>query len=503
MGALKMIHDKTSRFKAFFSNRLSKIHAGSHVDEWRYVDSANNPADHTSRGIAAHESEKWANFHHGPDFLKQPEDDWPITILQRPNTSFTASVLAMAAAPVHAVPPHLQFILFLADKNGKWIKKLRIIAVARKAAKRWRKAISARTRKEKGEIPEIFPITATDIEEAELDLIRAIQCKYFHLEMEELTKKGVIDHNIASKCKKSSALRPHNPFVDGDGILRVGSRIMHADVSYDAKFPAILPPKDDNVRALIRHFHQLEHHAGPKHTLSVIRSRFWINQGLQATKSTLHLCVGCQRLFKRPASQMMAPLPPKRVTPAAPFEETGVDLLGPVLVKMNGRADHKTWVAVFTCMASRAVHAEVVFKIDADSMVNAISRFSARRPGVRRFTSDRGTNLVGANGILKKQMEAWNASSSAELQRRGLQWDFIPASTPHYGGVWERVVALFKKRLLSATAGDVLYLDVFNTYLVEIEGILNRRPLTALSTDSSDATVVGGTCRNEIPLKAS
>ena len=161
--------------------------------------------------------------------------------------------------------------------------------------------------------------------------------------------------------------------------------------------------------------------------------------------------------------------------------------MGHFLVKMNGRADHKVWIAVFTCFVSRAVHVELLFNMSADAMVNAIIRFAARRPGIRRFTSDCGTNLTGANNILKKEMEAWNRSSTSILQRRGLQWDFITPRTPHYGGVWERIVGLFKRHLASISSGAVLHVDTFNTAVVEVEGILNRRPLTALSDDPSDS----------------
>ena len=67
-----MIFDSTTRYKAFFDNRLSKIHAGSTINEWNYVDSANNPADFTSRGIRAHVTEKWRFFHGGPAWVKLP-----------------------------------------------------------------------------------------------------------------------------------------------------------------------------------------------------------------------------------------------------------------------------------------------------------------------------------------------------------------------------------------------------------------------------------------------
>ena len=127
----------------------------------------------------------------------------------------------------------------------------------------------------------------------------------------------------------------------------------------------------------------------------------------------------------------MAPLPAMRVRENPPFAETGLDLMGPFLCKMNGRADHKVWIAIFTCMVTRAVHSELVYKLDAASMINAISRFSSRRPGVRKFTWDQGTNLVGAAKVLKKEMQAWNEGVNAQLQQKGIEWTFIPAGTPH------------------------------------------------------------------------
>ena len=185
-------------------------------------------------------------------------------------------------------------------------------------------------------------------------------------------------------------------------------------------------------------------------------------------------------------SQKMAPLPEYRVNAAAPFERTCLDLAGHFETRMNGRANHKVWLSIFSCCVTRAVHVELVYKLDADSMINAITRFVARRPGVRTFISDRGTNLVGADAILRREWNSWRESVAPELHKKGLEWTFIPAGTPHYGGLWERVVGLFKKHIASATRGDILHVDTFNTIVIEIEGILNRRPLTPMSDDPND-----------------
>ena len=182
----------------------------------------------------------------------------------------------------------------------------------------------------------------------------------------------------------------------------------------------------------------------------------------------------------------MAPLPAFRVSMNGPFYNCGLDLMGPFMVKLNGRANHKVWVAVFTCMESRAVHTETVFKIDADSAINAIVRFKARRPGVKFMFSDRGTNFVAANSILRKEIEELNQSIAPRLVEEGIEWSFNPANAPHRGGAWERIIGLFKKHLTAALLGDAPRFDTFATVVTEIESIMNRRPLTQISTDSRD-----------------
>ena len=480
--SLKMINDLTSRFRLFFSNRLSKIHAASTVSEWRYVDSANNPADYTSRGINANETLKWEIFHFGPKFLYKPESEWPITdIFRSPN-------LHIYATTISNVPSESHYFLIEATANvSTWHGKMRRAAFIIFSARRWKAAVGARTRRARANLPLVENIGRSEIEEAEKRIICELQRKHFANEIEDLKASGVNTPNARGNVKKQSkSLRPHNPYIDDDGLLRVGSRLINANLDCERKCPIIIPAKDKITYAMLRHNHAILQHAGPKQTLTHTRQKYWVNKGLQATKSVIAKCVPCQKRFKRPLSQKMAPLPEFRVNVAAPFERTCLDLAGHFETRMNGRASHKIWLAIFSCCVTRAVHAEIVYKLDSDSLINAITRFTSRRPGVRTFISDRGTNMIGANAILRREWNAWRETVAPELHKKGLEWTFIPAGTPHYGGIWERVVGLFKKHITSATRGDILHVDTFNTIVVEIEGILNRRPLTPMSDDPND-----------------
>ena len=132
------------------------------------------------------------------------------------------------------------------------------------------------------------------------------------------------------------------------------------------------------------------------------------------------------------------------------------------------------------------MHLETLFKLDADSAINAILRFKARRPALKTIYSDNASNFQKADKWLQKEIEKVNKDLPQELSKKGINWTFIPPYSPNYGGTWERVVGLMKRHLKTALIGDKLHYETFTTIVTEIEGILNKRPLTAISSDSKD-----------------
>ena len=91
----------------FTANRMCKVHGSSNPDEWWWVDSKSNPADYCTRGIQAHESEKWHVFHRGPDFLWKPKSEWPKQkdwCFNMPNV-IRAAYISSAATQINIAPP--------------------------------------------------------------------------------------------------------------------------------------------------------------------------------------------------------------------------------------------------------------------------------------------------------------------------------------------------------------------------------------------------------------
>ena len=94
----------------------------------------------------------------------------------------------------------------------------------------------------------------------------------------------------------------------------------------------------------------------------------------------------------------------ERLDASTAFTNIGVDHFGPFIVKI-GRRNEKRLCCLFTCLTVRAVHIEVVPKIDTDSCLNAIMSFIARRGKPSTMISDNGTNFVELKENLQNMLQ--------------------------------------------------------------------------------------------------
>ena len=137
----------------------------------------------------------------------------------------------------------------------------------------------------------------------------------------------------------------------------------------------------------------------------------------------------------------MSDLPEDRLESSPPFTYCAVDYCGPWHVK-EGRKEVKKYIALFTCMASRAVHLEVSNSLETDSFINALRPFICRRGPVRQLRSDQGTNFIGAKRKLREALQAMDQCKiSSEMLKEDCDWvtfKMNPPSASHAGGVWER-----------------------------------------------------------------
>ena len=155
------------------------------------------------------------------------------------------------------------------------------------------------------------------------------------------------------RIKASSSLYRLDPFLDNEGILRVGGRLHKATTPFDEKHPAIIPKSSHITTLLIRQVHgEVQRHQGRGMTHNAIRQAgYCIINGRSAMFKLIAKCVNCRKLRGATGVQKMAILPEERVKPSPPFTYTGMDVFGPWMIK-EGRKQLKRWGLIFTCLQS-------------------------------------------------------------------------------------------------------------------------------------------------------
>jgi hypothetical protein len=170
------------------------------------------------------------------------------------------------------------------------------------------------------------------------------------------------------------------PFIDeSDGILKVGGRLAYAPTIPDStRFPAILPKDCTLSRLIVEQYHRYTMHGGQHLCLAEIRSAFWIISARTLVRKIIRNCVKCFRFNSRKTNPLMGDLPNERIEPSPPFTFVGLDFAGPFTTK-GLTEKQKSYVAVFVCFSTKAVHLEAVTSLTANHCSEAVHRFAARR----------------------------------------------------------------------------------------------------------------------------
>ena len=239
-------------------------------------------------------------------------------------------------------------------------------------------------KKESGEL------TPCEIEDAEIQAIKGAQQEAFPEEYSALHRQ--------KELPKNSKLLGLNPRLDEEGQIRCGGRLKYAEfLSQDARFPIILPRKNQVTKLVVKHYHEKGKHAsGTNQTLAALSTRFWIISGREEIRESEKECNTCRRRKAKAAKQIMAPLPQIRLRVALrAFAQTAVDFGGPFITIQGRRTKRqKRYLCLFTCLATRAVHLEMAYGLDTDSFLNAFYRMVNRRGLPREMLSDNGGNFV-------------------------------------------------------------------------------------------------------------
>lgn len=472
---LSWLHSDQRKYKPFVQVRVGEILETVSAESWRWVPTALNVADDATRvqrPITFRTDGRWTR---GPEWLRLGEDEWPTrTTASEPNAADQHAPEEIRSRFVGLTTQKRS--VFEYDRCSTFRRLCNVAALVQRFVNNLRSRTSVRI---------TGPLDAQSVESAMLLLCRMVQHEVYGKEIEALKRNEDVE--------KSSPLYVLKPYVEADGLLRMRGRTDAADkehLPFDACRPILLPRSHRFTWLLVQQQHEKSAHQLTNATIVAIRRRFWIPQIRTLLKSVRARCVVCKRRHAEPVPPIQGQLPADRLTPySRPFTNTGLDYFGPVNVTV-GRRKEKRWVAVFTCLAIRAVHLEVAADLTTDACLVCVRNLCHVRGTPSRIRCDNGTNFVGARNTLANQDGFLDADSmQRELCATGIQWVMNCAGNPEAGGVWERMVQAVKKILAVTLKDEAPHVETLRAHLLEAANMLNSRPLThiPISPDDNDA----------------
>ncbi|GFT39196.1 integrase catalytic domain-containing protein [Trichonephila clavipes] len=139
----------------------------------------------------------------------------------------------------------------------------------------------------------VGPLTVAEFKESEIKLIKHAQRSLF------------------DKKEIPSSISNLFPFVDGEGIVRVGGILENTSVPYLHKHPAFLPKGSKLSKLYFNSLHTRLFHVGPQGLLNVVQQNFWPLSGRSIARKTVHQCVTCFKSKPILSSQLWVICPVK------------------------------------------------------------------------------------------------------------------------------------------------------------------------------------------------
>ena len=384
-----MIHKETYGFNTFAATRVGEIQESTEVSDWYWTESKNNIADWLTRGKRPIDIDINSNWQAGPDFLRLPENEWPIsqtpTTVQKLPETIKASINIVNKTEEDTLVKRINI-----DNYSNFEKLLRVtarvLAMYHKLPRTTFKNVTK-------------VLTPEDITNAEQFWILQAQ-KIMHEDL----KKG--------KYKRLC------PRKRNDGIYTVGGRSQRwMEMSYNKQELILLPYEHRFSKLYAEHIHQ-RGHLGVLSTASKIRSRFWIIRLLKLVKYIKNNCIVCRKMEKKLGEQIMGKLPIERLKPAPAWDSTALDFFGPFKVKdeVKKRTTGKAYGLIFNCLATRAIHVDVSPDYSTEKFLMVLRHFVSIRGYPSKLYSDNGAQLVAANKELKKVVKDLDSNRFNSLE---------------------------------------------------------------------------------------
>lgn len=138
----------------------------------------------------------------------------------------------------------------LLDRYSSFAKLIRVTTLCRRFISCLRKIPQSS--------PLEHPLTPMELEQSRKFWIRIVQKAWFSYEMVVISRK--------EQLPKSHSLVRLTPFLDQEGLLRVGGRLHNAQIDSESKHPFILPRRSPLSKLIIDDAHKRMLHGGTQVT---------------------------------------------------------------------------------------------------------------------------------------------------------------------------------------------------------------------------------------------
>nr|XP_042900348.1 uncharacterized protein LOC122269764 [Parasteatoda tepidariorum] len=330
--------------------------------------------------------------------------------------------------------------------------------------------------------PNMDTLTAEELRNSEDILVKLTQAKFFESEIRALQSSLPIP--------ASSTIFNLAPYLDEKGILRITGRLDEGDYSFDEKKPIIIPRQSKFTELPVKREHENVFHSGVESTLVQIRRRFWVPKGRQLIKKVVSKCLICRRYTAKPSTQMTGQLPKDPISETPAFTVCGIDFAGPIYIK-GENGIKKSYIALFTCAVTRAIHLELVSDMSTSTFLLAFRRFLSRRGGCHTIYSDNAKTFKCTDKELQRLFDILeNSEFKNFLAAKRISWKFIVQLAPWWGGFYERLVKSVKEPLKKILRKALLNFEEMTTILTEIETIVNLRPLSYVTNEIGEPEIL-------------
>ena len=241
---LGYINNEERRFHMFVSNRVQQIREMTDRHQWNYIDTKLNPADFTSRGMTADDIKHSSEWWNGPRFLMSSEslpERKAENVLDNADPEVrkpTVHQVSVKASPQFELCERLKYF-------SDWHRARRAIVLCLKLKQKLRNTDQGCT----GDMK----LDTEAIESAEKIIIKAVQESAFPEEKELLIKAHKPKEEASNRnlhLKRKSHLYRLDPYIDEDGIMRVGGRIKRVNLPQNLLHPIIMP-RSSHITTLV------------------------------------------------------------------------------------------------------------------------------------------------------------------------------------------------------------------------------------------------------------